>query len=251
MLNSDQSIRNLSVYEGVTNDVRPATSRSNITYFTRFYRRREPSLHDFLSTSDTLSIHYEGEYCPSYFGIRLTLTAVKGTQQRTYVVVMTRYVCLLFGAQFLMLIAYNSVPCDDDMYQNVNDCAAHWRIVNLNLFPPHYMRILYFSSSCQHYIYHFEYHLSLSWHRLHICVCTVFCTVYVYCVTVCTCTERDSDGSCGHLYFTCASTHLCIAEELQCNGQYNCGLYDDSDEENCARLPDHTDYNQNMREYCC
>ena len=52
----------------------------------------------------------------------------------------------------------------------------------------------------------------------------------------------DAHGHCGEAQFKCLHTRLCIAEQLQCNGQYNCGLNDDTDEENCVRLPDHTNY---------
>lgn len=41
---------------------------------------------------------------------------------------------------------------------------------------------------------------------------------------------NDCDDS---LYFRCANSSFCIAKHLECDGNLNCGLDDDSDEAHC------------------
>lgn len=58
----------------------------------------------------------------------------------------------------------------------------------------------------------------------------------------------SKDGSCGSDSFKCASPndgYECIAAELQCNGYVNC--YDESDEKDCMKLPDHTGFHDHYQ----
>ena len=72
--------RSFAVREGVeTTMLDKPVVMSNITYFTRFYRKQYPSISDFISASDTLTIFYAGFYSPDYFGVQLTVTVVRCT----------------------------------------------------------------------------------------------------------------------------------------------------------------------------
>lgn len=63
------------MFEGVSNSEQSFITKSNITQFSRFYRKEHPDIKDFQSTGDTLTIRFKGTYTPERFGIQLTVTA--------------------------------------------------------------------------------------------------------------------------------------------------------------------------------
>ena len=62
------------MFEGVSNSEQSFITKSNITKFSRFYRKDHPDIKDFQSTGDTLTILYQGTYTAEHFGIQLTVT---------------------------------------------------------------------------------------------------------------------------------------------------------------------------------
>ena len=56
--------------------------------------------------------------------------------------------------------------------------------------------------------------------------------------------ERRDGDYCEEGQFSCSKS-VCVLEEAQCNGQYNCGLHDDSDEDSCPRVPDQHNFRLN------
>jgi len=47
-------------------------------------------------------------------------------------------------------------------------------------------------------------------------------------------TEVKATGECDEaFYFRCSNSSYCIAKQLECDGNLNCGLNDDSDEAHC------------------
>lgn len=47
-------------------------------------------------------------------------------------------------------------------------------------------------------------------------------------------TEVKAIGDCDESsHFRCANNSFCIAKHLECDGNLNCGLHDDSDEAHC------------------